>query len=331
MSKGGEAERDMLSTLADLGEWGVISLIRERISATWSDESVVVIGIGDDCAVLHHVGDTVICTDAVVSGTHFQPQWASGHDVGIKVAARNFADIAAMGATPTSLLLALVAPATTTTAWLQDFIDGAISECVRAGAVLVGGDTSRGTELAIIGTAVGHMLAASPVTRSGSRVGDVIAISGPTGLAATGLAGLSQGKSREMDTELVAAQVAPQPNYAAAKRAADAGVTSMIDCSDGLISDLTHLAMASGHRFAIDSSRVPIATSVQLASAALGLDALHTVFTGGEDHVFLATFASSEDVPDDFAIIGSVASGSPEVFVDGQPWHDAGGFEHYRS
>jgi thiamine-monophosphate kinase len=331
MSKGGEPDRDMLSTLADLGEWGVISLIRERISATWSDESVVVIGIGDDCAVLHHVGDTVVCTDALVSGTHFQPQWASGHDVGIKLAARNFADIAAMGATPTSFLLALVAPATTTIAWLQDFIDGVISECVRAGAVLVGGDTSRGTELAIIGTAVGQMLGASPVTRRGSRVGDVIAISGPTGLAAVGLTALLRGQASVIDDELVTAQVAPRPNYAAARRAAVVGATSMIDCSDGLISDLTHLAVASSHRFAIDSSLVPMVTSVRLVSAALGLDALHTVFTGGEDHVFLATFASPDDVPDDFTIIGSVTSGSPEVFVDGQPWHDVGGFEHYRS
>ncbi|MBU6213453.1 MAG: thiamine-phosphate kinase [Actinomycetales bacterium] len=325
----------MLPTIADIGEHGVIERVAARIAAQWPHDPRVLVGVGDDAAVLASGAATVVCTDAVVEGVHFRDQWSSGADVGAKLAARNFADIAVMAATPTALLVSLTAPADTAVSWVEAFIDGVIAECVRAGAVLVGGDTSSGWGVVAAATAVGHLRSTDAVTRAGAQAGDVIAIAGSPGRAAAGLAALMEGRSDDVAIGLVTAHVRPQPDYAAAAAAAAAGATAMIDTSDGLLADLGHLAAASGLVVDIDPGRLPADADIAAAAALLDRDAATWRLTGGEDHLVLAAFPAGVALPAGFTPIGTASeprgSGQhPHVLVCGRPWVGTLGYEHFR-
>ena len=324
----------MLPTIADIGEHGVIERVAARIAAQWPHDPRVLVGIGDDAAVLASATATVVCTDAVVEGVHFRDQWSTGADVGAKLAARNFSDIAVMGAEPTALLVCLTAPADTPVSWVESFIDGVISECVRAGAVLIGGDTSAGWGVVASATAVGHLRGQAAVTRGGARVGDVVAICGSPGRAAAGLAALMAGRGDDVPATLVAAHVRPQPNYRAAAAAADAGATAMIDTSDGFLVDLGHLAGASGVVVDIDLAQLPIDADVEAAAALLGHDSVTWRLAGGEDHLVLAAFPPGTVLPPGFTLLGTASErrggDEPHVLVCGRPWSGPAGYEHFR-
>ena len=325
----------MLPTIADIGEHGVIERVAARIAAQWPHDPRVLVGIGDDAAVLAAATPAVVCTDAVVEGVHFRDQWSSGADVGAKLAARNFSDIAVMGADPTALLVSLTAPADTAVSWVESFIDGVIAECVRAGAVLVGGDTSSGWGVVASATAVGHLRANAAVTRSGARAGNLIAICGSPGRAAAGLAALMAGRGDELPATLVSAHVRPQPDYAAAAAATGAGATAMIDTSDGLLVDLGHLAAASGVVVDIDPDRLPSDPDIAAAAALLDHDGATWRLAGGEDHLVVAAFPVGAALPPGFTVIGAASeprSGSepPRVLVRGRPWSGPTGYEHFR-
>lgn len=312
-------------TVADIGEAGVIARIGELVSGTWSQSTDVHIGIGDDAAVLNVGGSCVIATDALVEGVHFRRDWVDAQSTGRKLAARNFADIVAMGARPRALLLALVMPADTHVEWLDGFLTGLVAETQRAGAQLIGGDTSAGGSIAAVATAIGEA-GSRAVTRAGAGAGDVVAVSGEYGAAAAGLAILNAG--RVEPSAAIAAYASPSPNYQLALRAA-ADASSMIDCSDGLVNDLGHLARASGCDLRITSARVPCATAATLAGVELSRAVDDWVLTGGEDHGFLATFPSLGQVPDGFTVIGEVVAGDGLVWVDDQPWQGVSGYQHF--
>ena len=320
----------MLPTIADIGENGLIELVRSRIPSRWASDARVRLGIGDDAAVLATGANTVVCTDAVVEGVHFRHQWSSGVDVGVKLAARNFIDVAVMGAQASALVISLTAPADTEVAWLTDFIDGVVLECGRAGAVLVGGDTTQGWGLVVSATALGDVHDASVVTRSGARAGEVVAIAGLPGRAAAGLAALTAGRADDVDAELIQTHTRPQPDYAAAHRAAKAGATAMIDTSDGLLVDLGHLAHASAVAIELNTVALPYDSALVAAAATLNADVRTWQLTGGEDHCVLATFRDDVDLPEGFHAIGTVAAGVAQVRVDGQEWTGSGGYEHFR-
>src|ERR1019366_1687679 len=192
-------------TLAGVGEFGLIA----ELTAALPAGPRTLVGIGDDAAVLATPdGRVVATTDFMLEGRHFRRDTSSARDVGRKAAARSLADVAAMGAVPSGLLVALAAP-----------------------AVL----------LAVTG--LGDLAGRAPVLRSGAAPGDVVAVAGPLGHAAAGLALLSAGVR---DGPLVTAHRRPAPPYDAGPQAADLGATAMIDISDGLLADLGHIADASG-------------------------------------------------------------------------------------
>lgn len=323
----------MLPTLADIGEHGVIELVSRRIRETWPNPSDVLVGVGDDAAVLSGAQPIVVCTDAVVEGVHFRHQWSHGADVGVKLAARNFIDIAVMGAQPSALLLSLTAPADTTLLWLEDFLSGLIAECLRAGAVLVGGDTTAGFGLVATATAIGRV-GERVVTRGGAAPGDVVTLAGRPGRAAAGLAALIHGHASDVDDALVAAQVRPQPDYQAAAEAAHTA-TAMIDSSDGVVADFAHIARASNVVINLQSDLLAHDDAVNDAAAMLGCSARQWQFGGGEDHLVLATFPAASAVPTGFTTIGVVSKvvddSTAMVLVDGKPWLGKSGYEHFRS
>jgi thiamine-monophosphate kinase len=312
-------------SIGDLGEFGLIARVTARFPAAAS----TLVGPGDDAAVVT-AGDgrVVATTDLLVDGRHFRRDWSTPYDVGRKAAAQNLADVAAMGATPTALLVGLAAPPQLPAFWAERLADGLREECEVVGAGVVGGDVVRSDVLLLAVTALGDLQGRAPVLRSGARPGDIVALAGRLGWAAAGLAALRKGF--RTPRAVVDAHRRPEPPYAAGPIAGAAGATSMIDVSDGLVADLGHVAVASGVRIELAREAFEIAEPVAEVAAALGVDPFDWVLGGGDDHALAATFGSSGDCPDGWRVIGSVvaADTAGTVVVDGSRYL-AGGFDHF--
>jgi thiamine-monophosphate kinase len=312
-----------ITTVADLGEFGLIAAIHKLLPP--SDHAIV--GVGDDAAVLPAPdGRVVATTDLLVEGRHFRRDWSAARDIGIKAAAQNMADVAAMGAAPTALLFGLAVPGETDADWILGIATGMAAECQRGGASIEGGDVTSADTVMLAITALGDLGGRDPVTRSGARPGDVLAVSGPLGRSAAGLAWLQSGRTRGAD-DLVAAHLRPQPDYPAGPQAALAGATSMIDVSDGLVQDLGHVATASGVQFDVSTGSLPGTGPLVTVAAVLGTDWHEWALAGGEEHVFAATFLP-ERVPHSWTLIGNVRQGAG-VLVDSAPWGRVGGWDHF--
>jgi len=299
----------------------------------------VEVGIGDDAAVLAAPdGRVVAATDMVIEGRHFRREWSPARDVGRKAAARNLADVAAMGARPTGLLVALAAPGGTPAGWALELAEGIAAEASRAGAAVVGGDTSSADAIMIAVTALGDLGGRPPVTRAGARPGDVVAIAGTLGLAAAGLALLAAGlgaAAADPLASLVLAHRRPRPPYQAGPEAAVLGATSMIDVSDGLLADLGHVASASAVAIDLRAASLlaePVTRPARLREAAAATgerDWTRWVLAGGDDHALVATFPADAPLPRRWHAIGRVGSGAG-ILVDGRPAGRGGGWEHFR-
>jgi thiamine-monophosphate kinase len=312
--------------LSNRGEFELVDAIRRRLP----QGKHVIVPPGDDAAVvLIEQTPTVITTDVLVAGVHFRTDWADAHDIGRRAAATSLADLVAMGSQPVALVVALVAPADTESAWVLRLTDGLRDEADLVKASIVGGDISRGEQLSITVTGIGA-LGGDPVRRSGAVVGDYVAVAGRIGWAEAGLAVLTRGFGTPR--ALVEAYRRPEIDYAAGLRAA-VGAHAMCDVSDGLLSDLGHIAVASDVAIDIDTSAVEVAEPIAAVAAAYGMDPLVWVLGGGQDHAFVATFAPKKRLPKGFAKIGSVVEPSdeaPRVTVDGQQWLGSAGHAHYR-
>ena len=312
-------------TLGELGESAVLARIFPRLP----DSTATVLGPGDDAAVLRAPdGRFVVTTDTMIHGPDFRLAWSTPHDLGWKAAATNLADVAAMGAVPTALVIAVAAPPDTDVAVLEGLADGLRDACeaLAPGCGVVGGDLSSSATFTLAVTAFGDLEGRDPVTRSGARPGDVLAVSGPLDLAARGLellftravdatgapdAARAVALRAEFPAELEA-QLAPSPPLSDGPAAALAGATAMLDVSDGLAIDARRLATASGVRLDI------------LFAALEGPASLE----GGEAHALLATFPAEAVLPRGFRVIGRVEAGEG-VRVDGVPYDERGGWDPY--
>jgi thiamine-monophosphate kinase len=311
-------------SVGDLGEFGLI----ERITARLPLGAATLLGPGDDAAVVATPdGRVAASTDLLVDGRHFRRDWSTPYDIGRKAAAQNLADIAAMGAVPTALLVGLATPPDLAAFWAERFADGLREECDLVGAGVVGGDVVRSDVLLVAVTALGDLQGRPPVTRSGARPGDVVAIAGRLGWSAAGLATLRRGF--RSPKAVVDAHRRPAPPYASGPVAADAGATAMIDVSDGLVGDLGHVARASGVRIDLFGAAFSLPDVLVEVGAALGVDPLSWVLAGGEDHALAATFPADARLPDGFVVVGVVGEGDPGVTVDGRPYGGVGGFDHF--
>jgi len=154
----------------------------------------LIVGVGDDAAVLRAPdGRVVATTDLMIEGRHFRRDWSSAADIGHRAAARNLADVAAMGARPTALLVGFAGPGDIGVDWVLELIRGIGTECSAVGASVAGGDTSGADAVMLAITALGDLAGRDPVTRGGARPGDVVAVAGTLGAAAAGLALLTRG------------------------------------------------------------------------------------------------------------------------------------------
>jgi thiamine-monophosphate kinase len=315
-------------TVADLGEFGLIAAIRGVLPA----DPPGILGVGDDGAVLPVPdGRVVASTDLLIEGRHFRQDWSPAVDIGVKAAAQNFADIAAMGATATALLFGLAVPGDVSVTWVLDVTRGLAAECERAGALIAGGDVTSSDSVMLAITALGSLGGRQPVTRTGAQPGDVLAISGPVGMSAAGLALLQRGQTAPGPelSRLLTAHRRPQPDYAAGPLAAAAGATSMIDISDGLVADLGHIAEASGVLLDVRSASLPGTRDLEPAAARLGTDWRDWALGGGEDHALAATFPELAVVPRGWTVIGTARAGAG-ILVDSEPWRGSAGWDHFR-
>lgn len=310
------------ATLAEVGEFGLIA----EVTQVFAQGEHVLVGPGDDAAVLRiKQGHVVVSTDLLIEGQHFRSDWVEAADVGHRAAAQNLSDINAMGGRAHSLTIGLGAPSHLPVRWAVDFASGFAAECDLVDASVVGGDVTRCDQVVIAVTVIGACVHA-PVLRSGARPGDVLAITGRQGWSAGGLAVLSRGfRSPRV---LVEAYRRPSPPYAAGPLAAEAGATSMIDVSDGLVADAGHLAHDSGVAVDIRTDVLDVPEPLQAVAAATGVDAISLVLGGGEDHSLLATFREAAAVPEGWTVIGSVTEGEG-VTVDGAAYDGATGWTHF--
>jgi thiamine-monophosphate kinase len=320
-------------TVADLGEFGLIAAIRALLPVGGGQ----IVGIGDDAAVVRAPdGRVVATTDLLVEGRHFRRDWSGPFDIGTKAAAENLADVAAMGASPTALLVGFATPGDVAVAWAEDLFRGLAEECARGGAHVVGGDVSGADSVMLAITALGDLAGREPVTRGGARPGDQLAVAGQLGRSAAGLAlleaGLAEPSERPAEASDLAALVAshrrPRPPYPCGPEAADLGATSMIDISDGLVADLNHVAEASGVLIDIETARLPGDPALRSAATALGADWLRWVLTGGEDHALAATFPAGTPLPGHWLEIGTVRPGHG-VTLNSRPTEGRNGWDHF--
>ncbi|MBC9225588.1 thiamine-phosphate kinase [Aeromicrobium sp. 636] len=315
-------QRQNDQTIADVGEFALIDLVREQLGTS----DYVLVGPGDDAAHIATADGTyVTATDILIEGRHFRRDWSTATDIGRKAVAANLSDINAMGGVATALLVAFAAPGDTPVSWVTDLVSGMVEECAKVGARIVGGDMSAADQVVISITALGD--AERPVTRSGAQPGDQVAFAGTLGLASAGYGALSRGF--RSPKAAVDEHRAPHPPYAAGPAAAVAGATSMIDVSDGLLADLGHVARASKVAIDVDPTSFEILDAVQTVAGALGgVDPLGFVLSGGDDYALAATFPADATLPEGWTRIGVVRSGEG-VTVAGAPWEGGRGHRHW--
>lgn len=282
-------------------EADVISVLKEVFATT---DPRLLVGIGDDAAVVQGAERQVITTDVAVAGVHFRTDWSSPFDIGRKITAANVADVLAMGATCDYLVAAVTLTGTEDLTWIEQLARGMKAEADRAGALIVGGDIARSSVITIAMTAVGRSDA--PMLRSGARAGDVIFISSLTGWSAAGLALLSKeiSPAGAIATKAVAEFSAPSLDYELNFSEA----TALCDISDSLLIQAQQLAAASGVCLHFETELIQgVEEFAELQKLAIdsGCDVWDWVLGGGEDHVFLAT---GKDLPG--VRIGRVMSGS---------------------
>jgi thiamine-monophosphate kinase len=273
-----------------VGELALIEAIRQALSAPGER---VVRSTGDDAAVVRSRPFAVTSIDTVADGVHFDLATHSPADVGHKALATALSDLAAMGAEPGEAYVALALP--------PDLGDGDVLELVRAladlagetGTTVAGGDVVSAPGLVVTVSVTGWADSEDRlVGRDGTRIGDVVGVTGELGGAAAGLAllgGLETDLGDEVKDSLLTRHRRPTARLAAGRALAAAGATAMIDLSDGLATDARHLARASGLALEIDAGTLPMADGVAEVAAAAGRNELELTAAGGDDYELLFT------------------------------------------
>lgn len=304
-----------------LGPGAEFDLIR-RLLDRWG---VAARGVGDDAAILDVPPGRrlVVSTDAMVDTVHFRREWLSPDEIGYRVTTAALSDLAAMGATPVGLVLALVVPARDV-AMVEAMAGGIGEAAVAAGCPIVGGDTTRGDRLCLTTTVFGA--AEAPVRRSGARVGDAVVMTGQLGGPAAALRALARGEPPAPAHRQ--RLVRPVARIREGQWLALHGATALIDVSDGLASELRHLAAASRVRIAVELERLPVVPGVTVLEAAVAGEEFELVGTLPDD-VTVSDFERAFDVP--LTRIGRVTPGAPEVVFThhGVRVDPGSGYDHF--
>jgi thiamine-monophosphate kinase len=318
-----------MKTLADLGEKKIVSMLLEDIKTD------AVVGPGDDAAAVDLGAQfLVVSTDVISRRTHL-PRGMTDREIGWFAAAVNFSDIAAMGARPIGLVVAYMLPRDLPFEDLRSISQGVQSCCAEVGAELLGGDTKEGSEITIAGTALGVVDKERILLRRGAREGDLLAVTGPLGLAAAGYIATAKGIHAPRSVE---ALFHPYPRTKEGMALAASGrATSCMDITDGLGYSIGELSRQSGVGFRVDWSAIPSDPEVEKVAAKSGTPLEEVVMRFGGDYELLFTLSpGSEDhlmsaLDGHMKVIGR-AEGRDNILIrDGEVVPlDTSGYEHFR-
>ncbi len=282
-----------MTAVAEIGEFGLIA----RITTGLPQTADVIVGIGDDAAVLDIGGDELLVAtcDAQVEGTHFRLRHTNPHDIGRRALAVNLSDIAAMGSRPRFALISLLLPPTLDVAVLDGIYEGLREEAAQFDVALVGGSIAHNAErliidITLLGTGIRNRL----LRRDGAKPGDVVMVTGSLGSAAAGLLVLEDEQlAAKIPSEhlvgVLAAQRTPTPRVAAGQWLAQHDVTTGIDVSDGLAADISHICEASGVGVHIEAEALPIQPEVITLALLAGREPQDLALFGGEDYELVFT------------------------------------------
>ncbi|MFB3738799.1 MAG: thiamine-phosphate kinase [Candidatus Velamenicoccus archaeovorus] len=283
----------------ELPEDELIAAIRRVLSGPAPE---VEVGLGDDAAVVAAgSGSTVLTTDMLIEGVHFERSSISPRELGAKSIVVNVSDVAAMAGSPRYALASIGVSDDVDAKWVVELAGGMRAACDEYALSLVGGDTNRAGTVVISVTVVGEVASGRAVTRSGARPGDLVVVTGSLGAAAGGLA-LSRRPAGEAARALSApwgralldALVRPVARVGEGQTLGQAGATAMMDLSDGLAKDLSRLCAESGVGVRLDLASIPVAAPLREGAAALGVDPLELALSGGEDYELLATIDATD-------------------------------------
>lgn len=315
--------------LTEFGEFGIIKRLRTR-HADSSPE--ILMGIGDDAAAVKIKSQiTLITTDMLLEEIHFDLSFTTFYQLGYKILAVNISDILAMGGKPRYFLLGLGLPATYLARDIDELYSGIMKLAEKFKVAVIGGDTcASGKGLVLSGTLLGE--ANGIITRSGARPGDAIFLTDTVGDSAMGLMLLKKLKIKNLKASspdirtLIKKHLMPEP------RALEktSGITSMIDVSDGLLMDLSHICDESNTGALIYIDKIPISKELALAAKKMGADPLKFALKGGEDYILL--FTAPSDIKINAIRIGEIIK-KGRFLVDARgrktPFK-AEGYEHFK-
>ena len=289
--------------------WSERELIRNISEIFAVANSGVIVGIGDDAAVLAPSDEKlVVTTDMFVEGVHFRKDWSNAKEIGRKATIANLADIYAMGGRPKFITVAMSATGEEELEWMLDVARGIAAEAKKVGAQVIGGDLSRSDAITISITVIGEC--ESPILRNGAQIGDQIYISDLTGWSAAGLLALQSARKEPSFAEVISRHKVPLFDGKTAEIFSK-GASSLCDLSDSLMIQAEQMAEASGVCFELDSHHFEkhsdFARFSQIANE-LGVSTFELILSGGEDHVLMMTSSSSP--PLNALRIGQVQRGS---------------------
>ena len=304
-----------------MGEFGLIELLTEVINATKDPKSAawkqVLVGIGDDTAAFQGDGSVQLATtDSLVQDTHFDIGLTSWEDLGWKAIAVNLSDIAAMGGIPKYALVSLALPGELDADCIVRLYKGMAEIANRFEVAIVGGNIASADKANITVSLIGSSKGSTPLLRSAALPGDLIAITGYTGLSATGL--LMLKRKLKLDTKttelLKTAHLRPMPRVKEGQTLLELGVKAAIDISDGLIADLTHICKASRVSATINNDLVPIHPALK---AHFPTEFEQLALAGGEDYELLFTAGSQvmekakRSITCPVTVIGEITAAAP--------------------
>jgi len=292
--------------ISSLGEFGLIEHLTRNIEI---QNASTIVGVGDDAAVIDHFGkQTVVTTDLLIEGIHFDLMYTPLQHLGYKSVIVNLSDVYAMNATPTQITLSIGISNRISLEALDEFYEGVYAACEKYGVDLVGGDTSNSQKGFIISvTAIGEVSPDKFVKRSTARVGDLLCCTGDLGAAYLGLILLEREKRIFLENPGVRADLEGE-KYVIGRllkpearkdqieffQQAEIMPTSMMDISDGLSSEILHICRESGVGCVLHEEKIPIAEDTRNAAFKFELDPTACALSGGEDYELLFTVSQQD-------------------------------------
>lgn len=310
--------------ISELGEFKLIEKMSDKITS----DTELIKGIGDDCAVIGGEDEhTLLTTDMLVSGDHFNLDWQSPWQVGWKSVVVNISDIAAMGGSPRWALVSVAFPSDLESEQVDGLYDGMLDASEKYGTQIIGGDTTHGGAMVINVAVIGYVSIDDICMRGDARIGDIIGVTGDLGKSWAGLELLRAGEEGYTDFYLE-----PECRAEAARDLAP-HVNAMIDVSDGLASEVGHICDESGVGAEVYREAVPISDRTRGAARILDKDPLQWALSGGEDFelVFTVQEEKVSEIQDvGWTEVGRITEEGPYlVDGDGKKEPLGGGYDHF--